>query len=121
MPPTATWVVDTGRPRADAPSTVTAVASDTQKARPAFSLVMPLPTMWTRRRPNSSVPVAMASPPPASTSTALFGPYQPRNQSLTSSRVAALRSFIEPITPRYDLYQTKSDWLNQKWTELIVG
>ena len=28
---------------------------------------------------------------------------------------------IEPIIPRYDLYQTKSDWLNQKWTELIVG
>ena len=26
-----------------------------------------------------------------------------------------------PIIPRYDLYQTKSDWLNQKWTELIVG
>ena len=62
-------MVDTGSPRADAPSTVTAVASDTQNARPAFSLVMPLPTMWTRRRPNSSVPVAMARPPPASTST----------------------------------------------------
>ncbi|MNI58933.1 hypothetical protein D3C73_1140680 [compost metagenome] len=35
---------------------------------------------------------------PASTSTALFGPYQVRNQVLTSSSEAALRSFIEPIT-----------------------
>ena len=30
-------------------------------------------------------------------------------------------SEIPPIIPRYDLYQAKSDWLNQKWTELIVG
>ena len=28
---------------------------------------------------------------------------------------------IDPIIPRYDLYQTKSDWLNQRWTEMIVG
>ena len=34
---------------------------------------------------------------PASTSTALFGPYQLRNQFLTSSSVAASRSAIEPI------------------------
>ena len=32
-----------------------------------------------------------------------------------------MSSDIPPIIPRYDLYQTKSDWLNQKWTELIVG
>ena len=35
---------------------------------------------------------------PASTSTALFGPYQVRNQVFTSSSEAALRSFMEPIT-----------------------
>lgn len=40
---------------------------------------------------------------------------------LTAGEFAAVSSDIEPITPRYDLYQTKSDWLNQKWTELIVG
>lgn len=40
---------------------------------------------------------------------------------LTPEEFAAVSSDIEPITPRYDLYQTKSDWLNQKWTELIVG
>jgi hypothetical protein len=34
---------------------------------------------------------------PASTSTALLGPYQVRNQVLTSSSDAALRSFIEPM------------------------
>jgi hypothetical protein len=35
---------------------------------------------------------------PARTSTALFGPYQLRNQPFTSSSEAASRSFIEPIT-----------------------
>ncbi len=40
---------------------------------------------------------------------------------LTAEEFAAVSSDIEPITPRYDIYQTKSDWLNQKWTELIVG
>ncbi len=40
---------------------------------------------------------------------------------LTDAEFASVSSDIEPITPRYDLYQTKSDWLNQKWTELIVG
>jgi len=35
---------------------------------------------------------------PASTRTALFGPYQLRNQLFTSSSEAALRSFIEPMT-----------------------
>ncbi|PRD44252.1 ABC transporter substrate-binding protein [Phyllobacterium phragmitis] len=40
---------------------------------------------------------------------------------LTDEEFAAVSSDIEPIIPRYDLYQTKSDWLNQKWTELIVG
>jgi putative spermidine/putrescine transport system substrate-binding protein len=40
---------------------------------------------------------------------------------LTEEEFAAVSSEIEPIVPRYDLYTTKSDWLNQKWTELIVG
>jgi hypothetical protein len=35
---------------------------------------------------------------PASTSTALLGPYQARNHCFTSSSEAALRSAIEPIT-----------------------
>ncbi|PLU84000.1 ABC transporter substrate-binding protein [Sinorhizobium medicae] len=39
---------------------------------------------------------------------------------LTDKEFAGVSSDIEPIVPRYDLYQ-KSDWLNQKWTELIVG
>jgi putative spermidine/putrescine transport system substrate-binding protein len=40
---------------------------------------------------------------------------------LTEAEFAAVSTTIDPIIPRYDLYQTKSDWLNQKWTELIVG
>jgi len=40
---------------------------------------------------------------------------------LTDEEFAAVSSDIAPIVPRYDLYTTKSDWLNQKWTELIVG
>jgi putative spermidine/putrescine transport system substrate-binding protein len=40
---------------------------------------------------------------------------------LTGDEFASVSSDIDPIVPRYDLYQSKSDWLNQKWTELIVG
>lgn len=40
---------------------------------------------------------------------------------LTDDEFASVSSEIEPIVPRYDLYGSKSDWLNQKWTELIVG
>ena len=40
---------------------------------------------------------------------------------LTEEEFAAVSSDIPAIIPRYDLYQEKSDWLNQKWTELIVG
>ena len=40
---------------------------------------------------------------------------------LTAEEFAAVSSEIEPIIPRYDLYTTKSDWLNQKWTEMIAG
>jgi putative spermidine/putrescine transport system substrate-binding protein len=40
---------------------------------------------------------------------------------LSEEEFASVSSDIDPIIPRYDLYQSKSDWLNQKWTELIVG
>ncbi len=40
---------------------------------------------------------------------------------LTDAEFAAVSSEIAPIIPRYDLYQTKADWLSQKWTELIAG
>ena len=40
---------------------------------------------------------------------------------LNEKEFAAVSSDIEPIIPRYDLYTSKSDWLNQKWTEMIVG
>lgn len=40
---------------------------------------------------------------------------------LTPEEFASVSSDIDPIIPRYDLYTSKSDWLNQKWTELIVG
>lgn len=40
---------------------------------------------------------------------------------LTPEEFAAVSSDVAPIIPRYDLYQTKSDWLNEKWTEMITG
>lgn len=40
---------------------------------------------------------------------------------LTPEEFASVSSDIPPIIPRYDLYQTKSDWLNEKWTEMIAG
>ncbi|WP_336056572.1 ABC transporter substrate-binding protein [Nitratireductor sp. CH_MIT9313-5] len=40
---------------------------------------------------------------------------------LTDEEFAAVSSEIDPIIPRYDLYTSKADWLNQKWTEMIVG
>lgn len=40
---------------------------------------------------------------------------------LTPEEFAAVSSEIPPIVPRYDLYATKSDFLNQKWTELIAS
>ncbi len=40
---------------------------------------------------------------------------------LTAEEFAAVSSEIPPIIPRYDLYTTKADWINQKWTELIVA
>ncbi|HSK40443.1 MAG TPA: extracellular solute-binding protein [Arenibaculum sp.] len=40
---------------------------------------------------------------------------------LSEEEFAAVSSDIPPIVPRYDLYQEKSDWLSQKWTEMVVG
>jgi putative spermidine/putrescine transport system substrate-binding protein len=40
---------------------------------------------------------------------------------LTPEEFAGVSSEIPPIIPRYDIYQSNADWLNQKWTELIVG
>jgi putative spermidine/putrescine transport system substrate-binding protein len=40
---------------------------------------------------------------------------------LTAEEFAAVSSDIDPIIPRYDMYQQKSDFLNQKWTEMIAG
>lgn len=40
---------------------------------------------------------------------------------LTDAEFAGASSEIDPIIPRYDLQVSKADWLNEKWTELIVG
>lgn len=40
---------------------------------------------------------------------------------LTDEEFDAVSSEIDPIIPRYDLYTSKADWLNQKWTEMIAG
>ena len=40
---------------------------------------------------------------------------------LTAEEFAAVASDIAPILPRYDLYNTRGDWLNQKWAELITS
>lgn len=40
---------------------------------------------------------------------------------LTDEEFDAVSSNIDPVIPRYDLYTSKADWLNQKWTEMIAG
>ena len=40
---------------------------------------------------------------------------------LTDEEFAAVSSDIDPIIPRYDLYMSRGDWLNEKWTEMIAG
>lgn len=40
---------------------------------------------------------------------------------LTAEEFDAVSSDIDPIIPRYEMYQQKSDFLNQKWTEMIAG
>jgi putative spermidine/putrescine transport system substrate-binding protein len=40
---------------------------------------------------------------------------------LTAAEFAAVSSDIKPIIPRYDIYTGEmSDWINQKWTEMIT-
>lgn len=41
--------------------------------------------------------------------------------SLTDAEFAAVSSDIPPIVPHYAMYQKESDFLNEKWTEMIVG
>ncbi|MDX1432259.1 MAG: extracellular solute-binding protein, partial [Gammaproteobacteria bacterium] len=40
---------------------------------------------------------------------------------LTPAEFDAVASDIPPIIPRYDMYEERSDWLNQQWTEMIAG
>lgn len=40
---------------------------------------------------------------------------------LTDDEFMSVSSEIDPIVPRYDLYDSKGDWLAQKWSELIAG
>ena len=40
---------------------------------------------------------------------------------LTDEEFAAVASDIPPILPRYDMHAERSDWLNQKWLEMIAG
>ena len=40
---------------------------------------------------------------------------------LTDEEFAAVSSDVEPILPRYDLYESRSDELNQRWSELLGG
>jgi len=40
---------------------------------------------------------------------------------LSAADFAAVSSEIKPIIPRYDIYTGKmSDWINQKWTDMIT-
>ncbi len=40
---------------------------------------------------------------------------------LSAEEFSAVASDIPPIIPRYDMYEARGDWLNQRWTEMIVG
>jgi putative spermidine/putrescine transport system substrate-binding protein len=44
-----------------------------------------------------------------------------KHTDLTDDEFNSVSSEIPPIIPRYDLYQSKGDWLDQKWTEMVVG
>lgn len=46
---------------------------------------------------------------------------QRRFFDLSDEEFAAVASEIPPIIPRYDMYLERDDWVNQKWTEMIVG
>ncbi|MCF7645550.1 ABC transporter substrate-binding protein [Bacillus subtilis] len=43
------------------------------------------------------------------------------SMDLTAGEFAAVSSDIDPVIPRFAMYQTRADWLNQKWTEMIAG
>jgi len=40
---------------------------------------------------------------------------------LSDEEFNGVSSEIDPIIPRYDLYDKWGDWINQKWTEMITG
>lgn len=40
---------------------------------------------------------------------------------LSNEEYSAVASDISPVLPRYDMYDERSDWLNQKWSELIAS
>lgn len=40
---------------------------------------------------------------------------------LSDEEFAAVSSEIEPIVPRYDIYEKWPDWINQRWTEMVTG
>ena len=40
---------------------------------------------------------------------------------LSDDEFAAVASDLTPILPRYDLYTDRGDWVNQKWTEMIIS
>lgn len=40
---------------------------------------------------------------------------------LTDEEFAAVASDIPPVIPRYDMYQQRAEWLDQRWTELVTG
>jgi len=40
---------------------------------------------------------------------------------LTDDEYGAVSSSIDPIIPRYDVYNAREDWLSQKWSKLVVG
>lgn len=44
-----------------------------------------------------------------------------KHLDLTDGEFASVSSAIEPIVPRYDIYISRGDWLDQKWIEMVVG
>lgn len=40
---------------------------------------------------------------------------------LSPEEFASVSSDIDPVIPRYDLYEAKADWLAQKWAEMIAS
>lgn len=40
---------------------------------------------------------------------------------LSDDEFNAVSSEIDPILPRYDIYDNDADWINQRWTEMISG